>query len=458
MAVSHELITIVLKLIDSFPGIRYSPHSEELTRIVDRSDHVVCKFAFQNDSQGRIARMTVEFVLRRHLKLSSEPIRIDGEGRRHYRLDADQFDRFGRALRYASSSVLADATPLIEPSVWPLPETLSHALTALELDYSRAQQNVEIPSIQIWSNLLRVLGDEPVDWLDYEKRAVVTKRAKNTILRTAEEIGLIEIQKKKVGKTRKTFLRLTNRGSKLKEQGTARLLDVEKQWAEQIGQQDFTVLRETLATIVRDQDLELPFYITGYGPADASVTGGNFRAAINGPPRIPARGAEFPVVVREKETAVRDMPLSALLSQALAAFAIEYEAENLGQLVHVSNVLAHIPDEGVRLQDAKALGDITGNDKTLHERHLHVVVEPGPPRDGERRVFLTPKGKRMRDAFPYTSRKIETKWRERYGEAVHTINRVLRALEEIHGIHEPPYPSPSIWMLPWFRPYVLSGG
>ena len=139
-------------------------------------------------------------------------------------------------------------------------------------------------------------------------------------------------------------------------------------------------------------------------------------------------------------------------------FAVEYEMEQLGQLIQVSRVLAHIPDEGITLKDARALGNIEGNGKSLHERHLNVVVEPGAPRDGNRLVYLTPKGKHIRNAYPHTVQKIESKWRQRYGPATAMIRRVLQEFEQKHGVTHTPYPSPSTWMMPWTKPFLLSDG
>ena len=82
------------------------------------------------------------------------------------------------------------------------------------------------------------------------------------------------------------------------------------------------------------------------------------------------------MVIRKPDRVAAGLPLSALLSQVLAAFAIDYERERLGHLQDVSNFLRFVGDEGVPLARAQVLGGVSGNGKTAHERHVDVVVEP----------------------------------------------------------------------------------
>ena len=140
------------------------------------------------------------------------------------------------------------------------------------------------------------------------------------------------------------------------------------------------------------------------------------------------------------------MALPALLSQVLAAFAIDYERERLGGLQAVSNFLRFVADDGVTLEHAQALGGVSGNGKTLHERHLRVVVEPGGARDMTRRVYLTPKGPRSRDAYPHLVTEIEERWREEYGDAVPTILGALSLMDPLFDDGLPDYPDTTAWI------------
>ena len=207
-------------------------------------------------------------------------------------------------------------------------------------------------------------------------------------------------------------------------------------------------VREALAALVAQFDIELPWCLTGYGPADASITGGNHIAAEPGPPRIPHHGQDWPVVLRKPNTDVSQQPLPALLSQALAGFTIDYEWEIFGYgagLNATANLLQHVSDKGISLSDATARGEVSGNGKAGAERHLVAVVEPGKPRDMTRRVLLTPKGKRARDSYAYLVTQVERDWHERYGGCVQELRTALEAIDGELGEGLPNYPDTTKW-------------
>ena len=210
-------------------------------------------------------------------------------------------------------------------------------------------------------------------------------------------------------------------------------------------------LRDALSSVVDRLPIDLPHYVTGYGAGDPSVTDGDHILEDPGPPSIPAHGQDWPVVLREPGSTSRELPLSALLSEALAAFAIDYQRERLGGLQLVSNFLRFVPDDGIALEKAQTLGGVSGNGKTLHERHLDVVVEPGRAGDRHRRVYLTAKGRRMRDAYPHLVGEIESRWRKEYRDAVTAIRRMLTSMDEEFDANLPAYPDTTGWIhRPWF--------
>lgn len=249
---------------------------------------------------------------------------------------------------------------------------------------------------------------------------------------------------------RARIVHLTPAGEACRTAAAALVDDVEERWRERFGDDAIGRLRDALSGVVDRLPVELPHYVTGYGASDPSVTGGDYVLEDPGPPRIPAHGQEWPVVPREPAGTSRNLPLPALLSQTLAAFAIDYERERLGSLQVVSNFLRFVPDDGIALAEAGTLGGVSGNGKTLHERHLDVVVEPGRARDGERRVYLTPKGRRMRDAYPHLVGEIEDRWCEVYREAVPALRRLLTSMEEDFDADLPAYPDTTGWIQrPW---------
>ena len=99
-----------------------------------------------------------------------------------------------------------------------------------------------------------------------------------------------------------------------------------------------------------------------------------------------------------------------------------------GGLNRTSNFLRFVGDDGIPLEQAQALGGVSGNSKTLHERHLDVVVEPGRPSDMTRRVYPTPKSRRARDAYPHLVMEIEDRWYAEYGEVIPALRKVLETM------------------------------
>ena len=304
-----------------------------------------------------------------------------------------------------------------------------------------------IPQLAVWANALRAVDVEGTDQRELGPRTVISKRVAEVVVGRLERRGTVSVEAKAIpgrrGKAR--IVHLTPDGRAARD-AAVRLVDtVQEDWRQRFGG-GIGRLREALASVVDRLPVELPHHVSGYGAGDPSVTGGDYVLEEPGPPRIPAHGQDWPVVIREPGSAVGDLPLPSLLSQVLAAFAIDYERERLGSLSVVSNFLRFVGDEGISLERAQALGGVSGNGKTLHERHLDVVVEPGRARDKGRRVYLTPKSRRMRDAYPHLVTEIEQKWCEAYGDAVAAMRSALNAMNEQFDDDLPDYPDTNGWI------------
>ncbi len=341
--------------------------------------------------------------------------------------------------------------PVAGPS--PLPTLLGRAIGAFTLDYEQARGgDRSIPQLGTWANALRVLDAEGTDQRQLVRRSVISRRAAEVVVTRLERLGRVAVEKQVIeGKRGKTkFVRLTASGAAGTASAAALVDAVQADWRQRFGGDAVDRLRDALSTVVDRLPVELPHYPAGYGAGDPSVTGGDYVPEDPGPPRIPAHGQDWPVVLREPGGDARRLPLPALLSQVLAAFAIDYEREQFGNLPAVSNFLRLVGDDGMTLGRARALGGVGGNGKSLHERHRDVVVEPGRPRDMSCRVFLTPKGRRSRDAYPRLVMEIEDRWRKQYAAAIPPMRATLMAMNERIEPDLRDYPSTTGWILrPW---------
>ena len=288
----------------------------------------------------------------------------------------------------------------------PLPVLLSHALGEFEAHYDAGDA---LPPLVVWSNVLRPLAAGPLTLKEFPRASMLSIRAVRVATRAAEGEGLLAIAEKAAT--------LTPSGERAFLAGGRQIETLATSWP--------ASLSVRLLEILREVDVELPHFPTGYGQGDSSFTGGPYVEGQPGPPRIPAHGEEWPVVLRDPAL-VEDLPLPALLSQVLIAFTIDYDTEARGVFGGLNNAIRffrHLPDSGIPLAHAKETGDVTGTGRSNFERHRLVYVESGT-------VFPTDRGRAVRDAYPARAFEIEAEWRERFGaDRVDGLRVELEALE-----------------------------
>lgn len=392
---------------------------------------------------GRAAALAVDFIAAR-VGASTEP----GPDATRVRCSPTEFVRFQHYLYYGSEMQVA-SRPTAGLTRTPLPTLLGRALGTFKRDYDRARgEDGAVPQLPAWANVLRVIDAEGTDQQEIVRRAVVAKRIARIAVQRIERRGRLVVEVRAIpgkrGKAR--IVLLTDEGAAARARAQGLVATLQNDWRQRFGDVVIDRLRDALANVVNRLPIELPHHVTGYGEGDPSVTGGDYYPEEAGPPRIPAHGQEWPVVLREPGSDASNLPLPALLSQVLAAFAIDYDRERLGGLNRTSNFLRFVGDEGMALEQAQTLGGVSGNGKTLHERHLDVVVEPGRPRDLTRRIYPTPKSRCARDAYPHLVMEIEDGWRHAYGDAVRALRAVLETMGDRLDADLPDYPDTNRWI------------
>ena len=304
----------------------------------------------------------------------------------------------------------------------PLSAQLSQVLVQFTRDFEREGEGTwPVPSLVLWSNLLRPLGEDEVSVVDLPKRARLSRRAIATWLKSR----WLEAVPGPSGRGEKQ-VRLSDDGRKVMQAWASLIPRVEAGWQKRFGKKRVGELRSVLEDLVSRLDLELPHYPTGYGAVDDSVTGGDHRPAKEGPPYIPARGTDWSPVVRSDGDTVSDLPLYALVSQALVQYAIDYERFHAGSLPLLCNTLRVAKDKPEPLEEFPEVSRVSG----LH-RHGVVTIERVPTKDDPARqlVELTPLGRKARDAYPRIVGEVEAMWDERYGTEL--VERLRGALAPI---------------------------
>ena len=461
---ANETPADLRSIFASFPGIVASGDDGGSHAHVE-GDRVVVAMAFEKDVTGRTAAFTVERILAR---LGTGP-RLDGRApvaadaglacgcgtpdATFYALSIPQVPVFTRVARYATDmgydpyrdTASAPSAATGAESGVALSVLLCHAFETLCRAYTGAMSSDgSEPSLGVWSNVLRPFDGDVLDPRDLGRRGVISRRAVRAVVRDLERLEWLTVERPVRGQT---LLRLTVTGRRARAAGARFAATAERQFAARFGAERTTALREALVEVVAQFEIELPWCLTGYGLADRSLTGGSHVPEQPGPPRIPAHGADWPVVIRDCSTDATRLPLSALLSKALASFGIDYERGMRGHgtgIDFVANFLQFVGDDGVELKTASAMVGVTGNGRSALERHFVVVTAPATTRGQPRKVYLTPKGKQARDAYPYLAGKTEQDWCDRYGEGVVRLRGTLESM--VFDADLPDYPSTTDWL------------
>ena len=146
-------------------------------------------------------------------------------------------------------------------------------------------------------------------------------------------------------------------------------------------------------------------------------------------------GQDWRPVARSEGDTVSELSLFALLSQALMAFAIDYEGCGGLALARSGNVLRFIGDEGVdvALRESRSRGSSKQvpavSMLAALERHAYAEVAVNQTDKRKGRLTLTEKGRLVRDAYDDIVVAIEERWKRRYGADI--VDEVRSALTPV---------------------------
>jgi len=245
--------------------------------------------------------------------------------------------------------------------VVPLNVLLSHAL----LDLTRSCERAGAEEVVLWSNLLRVVGD---DGVDRNALPLHVRLSKRVVKATVD--GMVRHEWASVDGG---VVRLTDVARRARDEWGARIVQAEATWPG-------ASLRAPLEAFVSRLPLEYSHYPRGYGAADWRVTGGD--------------GVDWRAVDRDLGAdTVTSFSLLALLSQALVGFTAEYESRVPLAMLVGWYLDAAFSSGCVPLADAPSVLMIAGNGKSSLERHGAVAV------DASKQVMLTPVSRMLRDVL-----------------------------------------------------------
>ena len=295
-----------------------------------------------------------------------------------------------------------------------LPVLVSRVLGALTAELERETGDGVAP-LAVWSNVLRCI-DGGITEPELAPRARISKRLAISAVTSGARHGWLTATGDKRGKR---DVALTSAGETSHAAWTARLYDLDEQWSG-------SALRTALEGLVSQLPFELAWYPATYGGADPSVVGGSFVRPKPGSDE-PAHGVDWRPVRRADGDTVSDVPLTALLSQTLDALAIDYEARPAWPLSSTTLVVRHLRPTPSPLADVPGDHGITGQGKSLLERHGIATVTADPDQPRRKLVQLTELGEKVRSHHDAFVADVEERWRDRYGAAV--VDALRDALE-----------------------------
>jgi hypothetical protein len=304
-----------------------------------------------------------------------------------------------------------------------LSRVLGHVTTEAE---ASARVGPDVPSLAVWSNVLRCVAEAGADGLDERElpeRARISSRLATAAVTGAARRGWV-IAEPVAGGGKHRRARLADAG-----------LDAANLWPEHLAQLDSSQLNQSplralLEQLVGKLEFELPHFPASYGAADPSAIGSPFmqNTRKKDDSRL-VHGKDWKPVLRGEGDTVSSLPVTALLSQALMAFTIDYESGFPWPLESTANVLRHISVEPRSLAEVPGDHGITGAGKSLLERHLIVAVSRDDSGPRAKLVALTDRGVAVLQHHPGRLEAVEGQWREHFGDDV--IAGIREALEPL---------------------------
>lgn len=319
------------------------------------------------------------------------------------------------------------------PAPAPLYTQLSQALVAFIIEFDNEAEHrlphrttrfgstgrgLWLASMAMWSNCMKFVSTDGISVHELECRAR-TRPNWNGMVRW----GYIFLEPAPGDKRPKPpmsalIVRPTVRGRLAQQVWEPLTAIIEQRWRERFGAAAIGALREELEAMAAQLDPRLPDCLP-------ILKFGLF--------------CEVPELKKCPEAVgkldVSQLPLPALLSRVLLAFALEFERESPVSLAVAANVLRLVEPEGIRLRDLPLRSGVSKESIAmaltfLKARRYIKILSELPPRKWKR-LLLTPEGVLAQADARRLTDELDTRWRKRFGAL--RLTRLAKTLEGIAG-------------------------
>jgi methyltransferase (TIGR00027 family) len=339
------------------------------------------------------------------------------------------------------------------PERLPLSALLSQALVAFTIEADNEAEHrlphrttrqgktggqpggVWLTSLLMWANCLRHLPDAGLTLAELRDRART-----GTNLDGMRRWGYVTLTPDLARGRRPdagTVIRPTDRGRTARDTWPGAIAEVESRWRDRLGGAAYTRLQGALAGVTGQLDPALPdcLPVLGYGLYSRP------HPAIPASPASPAsRTSGAGPLPAAPPAPAASLPLWALLSRPLLAFALQYERDPGPSLAVSADVLRVLTGTGVLVKDIPALGGVSRESVAMalgSLRESGLAAEgPDPAGSRFRAAQLTSRGSAARGRYQRRTADIEADWAARFGGG--TVSVLRQALEPLAAGDPPP--------------------
>jgi len=214
-------------------------------------------------------------------------------------------------------------------------------------------------------------------------------------------------------------IRPTPAGRKAQEVWQPLFSVIEQRWQRRFGSAQIDSLRQSLSALADQLGLNLPDCLP-------ILHHGLFSRESDHLPEAP------PEAIR-----TADLPLSALLSRVLLAFALEFERESELSLAISANIIRLLDEKGMLIRDLRLLAGISKEAVSMATGYLEDrsvgMVELAPSAGSSKLIRLTPKGQTAQNSYHYRIGVIERRWQARFGK-----DRILALKDSLAALDDAP--------------------
>ena len=297
-----------------------------------------------------------------------------------------------------------------------------------------------LTSQAMWTNFIRYIGDKGTPVRDIQAMACLSEPSIKSRLHHLEWWRYLTFapapdETRAKPRYRDQLVHLTPEGQRARDEWKPLNALIDKRWRTRFGKATTDELTTSLRTIVSGGRDDLPDYLP----------------VVDFPGGFPIKLVFADGPLPQKKTPVQRLDISALLSRALVALALEFESASEVSLTIAANVLRVVPGSGVAARDLPLRGGVAKEGVTVALNFLskNGFVKVGS--DKEKLVQLTTKGRKAQKQYDDDLHGIEKRWEKAYGkQTLRVLRNSLEALDQVGESERPRLaegiePKPGAW-------------